>query len=1098
MLLALVLSGFSKVLTLYADDFLLQCEITCKQDLWDHLHFVGILFDILDTTGLSMNLTKTVVLFQIAGKKFKKLQSRVLVEQAHQWFLLVPRSNGMATKIKLVADLKYLGCKLSYGNFEKLTLEHRVAAGFRRLHRWLYGKKGLDKIQRRKLWESVVRTTMTYGIWATGVTTAGLKRLVSLLVTMQRMIYMNHSHRTRDSHTFFFQQNTIEHPLQFLHRCCLRILTGHTAKLELRPQTDVLHQFQLTGTRSMLEQIVQLITGGPDLTVASAAFECRTCGVAFSSIQVLAHERSTHGVKHKRIQVFSAVRDAVDGKSICRHCHHSFPCWSALRTHTEHASCPLFDPLQVMSASLANTRASLQPQILEVDPTGLSLNPCIGDYLRSHCILCGTQLLRFQDMTQHLALEHSSLATQASGLYQHWQGSMLSPCTFCHVDFAHTHHCKVLFQLMVLRAESLACTGAPERMPGTPPSNETPQPCTPNDGMVPFQVEDNGTKSDGPSPSPALDGHMHGHQITNTMGASLATSTSCTGATASKHQSIADHPTGSRTPYEDPSSYVCIICASSFAPQNDLAEHMKIHDTYHSVRDAVMGHPTCTHCRSSFRETWELQRHIVRKSCPVFDPQLQPTGELCFDPDLQAALREGKVVEMLLNPLNPEERLRFTFSCTMCGMGHSRVADLTRQLQTQHGPFYRSADAYVLLLEEHQPDCVCAIPDAHHSQDLTGALREVAMIEAYFNPNHWSFYTPWGIETDSLQRAAQINVRLHAQAPHLLRRLADPQPALLLMDHASCESLRHHCSLCNRSCSGASDLMHHIEHQHAAECQCSQALLQGLVTHFLAHSVPLPCKVCGVDQPTYNLVDQSAWLALKHKCVVLQNLTFLHLFTRPDYASHGGTKVGGLRRGQANPAAGDILKYARRRTDSGQATVSQEAQGGASRQEDCPSLLDDSSSRRLPPDDSGLPAMPDAGCPGSPSRRCLELSSLPGPVHPVSRPWPTRHATADDPDSSRLERTIQQHHASQGSTDEELAGGTDEALQRVLCEALGRGLPSSEHPDQGDFGGQHDPVPAMVPPAGSACCLLRRQGWHCRTWSSDCNACTQLYRNQAT
>ena len=170
--------------------------------------------------------------------------------------------------------------------------------------------------------------------------------------------------------------------------------------------------------------------------------------------------------------------------------------------------------------------------------------------------------------------------------------------------------------------------------------------------------------------------------------------------------------------------HICIICASSFATPALLAEHMGTHDTYHLVRDAVQGQPTCAHCRSSFREIWELQRHIVRRSCPVFDPQLQPTGALCSDPDLQAALRAG-VVEMLLNPQHPEERLPFTLSCSMRGTGLSRVADLTRHLQTQHGPFYRSADAYVLLLEEQQPDC--AILSGLLNPDLTGALLGVRL-----------------------------------------------------------------------------------------------------------------------------------------------------------------------------------------------------------------------------------------------------------------------------------------------------------------------------------------------------------------------------------
>ena len=60
-----------KVLTLYADDFLLQCEVNNEQDLRDHLHFSGVLFDLLDQAGLVMNLTKTVALFHLSGKKFR-------------------------------------------------------------------------------------------------------------------------------------------------------------------------------------------------------------------------------------------------------------------------------------------------------------------------------------------------------------------------------------------------------------------------------------------------------------------------------------------------------------------------------------------------------------------------------------------------------------------------------------------------------------------------------------------------------------------------------------------------------------------------------------------------------------------------------------------------------------------------------------------------------------------------------------------------------------------------------------------------------------------------------------------------------------------
>ena len=365
-----------RVLTLYADDFLLQCEVCCEQDLWDHLHFVGILFDLLEQAGLVMNMSKTVALFNIKGKHLRKLQSRILTQKNHKWFLVIPRLSGSASHVQLVTDIKYLGIKLSYTNYERLTLEHRLAAGRqanRRLHRWLYGKKGLDPPQRRRLWESIVRATMLYGIWATGTSSAGLKQLTAQMLTMQRMMYMNHSHRTRESHTTFFQARQLGPPLLFLHRCCLRLLEVHSAKLKSLPQDDILHSVQLHGTRTLLAHIEQHIVGGPDSIGTDNIFECRSCGRQRNTIHaLLVHEGTVHGIKHGRVQVFSAARDAEGGVSICRHCQHSFPTWNALRTHIEYASCPCFDPTQVMPPSLMDIRSQLVPLVSACDPENSS------------------------------------------------------------------------------------------------------------------------------------------------------------------------------------------------------------------------------------------------------------------------------------------------------------------------------------------------------------------------------------------------------------------------------------------------------------------------------------------------------------------------------------------------------------------------------------------------------------------------------------------------------------------------------------------------------------------------------------------------------
>ena len=191
------------------------------------------------------------------------------------------------------------------------------------------------------------------------------------------------------------------------------------------------------------------------------------------------------------------------------------------------------------------------------------------------------------------------------------------------------------------------------------------------------------------------------------------------------------------------------------------------------------------------------------------------------------------------------------------------------------------------------------------------------MIEHIANPDHRFFYPSWPIDAESLVTLAQVNPRLHAQAPQLIQQLADNMPALLLNHLNVCEGLGQHCALCNRNYQDVHALLQHMEQHHAAESQQCNALLKQLVTHFLARdNEALPCRACKEMQPTYYIVDNTAWHALKHKCAILQNLASLYLQTRPDFIRHGRTQARGQRRGQDQPDAGCILRYARRRTDT--------------------------------------------------------------------------------------------------------------------------------------------------------------------------------------
>ena len=122
------------------------------------------------------------------------------------------------------------------------------------------------------------------------------------MVTMQRMVYMNHSHRTRETHERFFQDRLLEQPHLFLHRCCLRLLGAHARKTEFLAQNDILQHLHLQGTTSLLAGVETLIAGGPSVLLAPTTFQCGICGGRLSNIRAsLAREGVEHGLKHGRI-----------------------------------------------------------------------------------------------------------------------------------------------------------------------------------------------------------------------------------------------------------------------------------------------------------------------------------------------------------------------------------------------------------------------------------------------------------------------------------------------------------------------------------------------------------------------------------------------------------------------------------------------------------------------------------------------------------------------------------------------------------------------------------------------------------------------------
>ena len=71
------LSWVHEVLTLFADDFLLQCFFSSEDELHLHLKHCGILFDLLEALALTINVSKTTVVYSLTGKHAKRIQTRL-------------------------------------------------------------------------------------------------------------------------------------------------------------------------------------------------------------------------------------------------------------------------------------------------------------------------------------------------------------------------------------------------------------------------------------------------------------------------------------------------------------------------------------------------------------------------------------------------------------------------------------------------------------------------------------------------------------------------------------------------------------------------------------------------------------------------------------------------------------------------------------------------------------------------------------------------------------------------------------------------------------------------------------------------------------
>ena len=148
--------------TLFADDLRIHYEFNSKSELNKFLPNLAKCLAILKSIGLQVQRSKTQVIMAGRGRQFKIWRKKHTRKTNDGPRLVLWSEKGQSQQLPVVTSATYLGIKVSYQNFEKLTLQHRLAAANAqraRLVKVLH-RKGISVKRRLQLWATCVRSAV--------------------------------------------------------------------------------------------------------------------------------------------------------------------------------------------------------------------------------------------------------------------------------------------------------------------------------------------------------------------------------------------------------------------------------------------------------------------------------------------------------------------------------------------------------------------------------------------------------------------------------------------------------------------------------------------------------------------------------------------------------------------------------------------------------------------------------------------------------------------------------------------------------------------------------------------------------------------------
>ena len=204
-------------ITGFADDLHMHWTFAEPRHFRNACVQVGFILTDLAEMGMQVSTDKTVILLSLAGPAYDKVTAPFVQKRRKDRYLQVTTKQG-PVQLPIRTSHLYLGVKISYQHFERLTMQYRLQqswTAFHRLSRFLCSKQ-FSLQQRLRLWKTCVQSIARYGLAGVGLDEISAAKYRSHTVRQLRRISGSIAHLTHESNLDLLARLRVPDPVATL------------------------------------------------------------------------------------------------------------------------------------------------------------------------------------------------------------------------------------------------------------------------------------------------------------------------------------------------------------------------------------------------------------------------------------------------------------------------------------------------------------------------------------------------------------------------------------------------------------------------------------------------------------------------------------------------------------------------------------------------------------------------------------------------------------------------------------------------------------------------------------------------------------------